>query len=127
MIGRKIYRGFTLIELMVVMVIVSLLLTIAVPRYFKSIDKSKEAVLRANLSATRDALDKYYSDKGKYPDQLDDLVEGRYLRALPYDPVVDSNANWTFVAPPNGQTGNIYDLHSNSPAVGSNNVPYAQW
>lgn len=120
-------RGFTLIELMVVMVIVSLLLTIAVPRYFRAIDKSKETVLRANLSATREALDKFYGDRGKYPDQLEELVDTRYLRTMPYDPIMESSASWTLVPPPNGQTGNVYDLHSAAPGVGSNNVPYAQW
>ena len=84
-------------------------------------------MLKANLVATRDALDKYYGDKGKYPEQLDDLVEARYLRTLPWDPITESNATWTIVAPPNGQTGNIYDLHSGSNAIGSNNIPYAQW
>jgi len=125
--GERKRRGFTLIELMVVMVIVSLLLTIAVPRYFRAIDRSKETVLRANLGATREALDKYYGDRGKYPDQLEDLVDARYLRVVPYDPIMESSTTWTLIPPPNGQTGNVYDLHSAAPGIGSNNVPYAQW
>jgi general secretion pathway protein G len=127
--GKQSYRwkGFTLIELMVVMAIVSLLLTIAAPRYFKSIDKSKETVLKANLAATRDALDKFYADKGKYPDTLDDLVKERYLRTVPWDPIVESNSAWTIVAPPNGQTGLVYNLFSTAPGNDANNVPYAQW
>ena len=124
---RLLHKGFTLIELMVVMVIVSLLLTIAVPRYFRSIEKSKETVLKANLAATRDAIDKFYGDKGKYPDQLTELVDGRYLRVLPFDPIAESDVTWTVVAPPNGQVGNIYDLHSAATGIGTNNIPYAQW
>lgn len=119
--------GFTLIELMVVMAIVSLLLTLAAPRYFKSIDKSKETVLKANLAATRDALDKFYSDKGKYPDAMDELVKERYLRTPPYDPIIDSSSSWTIVAPPNGQTGLVFNLFSAAPGNGSNSIPYAQW
>lgn len=125
MIGKS--KGFTLIELMVVMVIVSLLLTLAAPRYFRSIDRSKETVLKANLAGTRDALDKFYSDKGKYPDDLGELVQSHYLRTLPWDPLVESNSAWTLVPPPDGQTGLIYDLHSTAPGNGSNDIPYVQW
>lgn len=120
-------RGFTLIELMVVMVIVSLLLTLAAPRYFQSVDKSKETVLKANLAATREALDKFYADKGKYPDTLDDLVTEHYLRTLPWDPVLESNSAWKIVAPPNGQSGQVYNLFSTAPGKGRDDVPYAEW
>jgi general secretion pathway protein G len=120
-------KGFTLIELIIVMAIVSLLLTLAAPRYFRSIERSKETVLRANLAATRDALDKFYSDTGKYPDRLNDLVDKRYLRTLPWDPVAESATAWTFVQPPDGQPGAIYNLFSGALGNGSNGQPYAEW
>ena len=120
-------RGFTLIELMVVMTIVSLLLTLAAPRYFRSIERSKETVLKANLAATRDALDKFHGDTGRYPEQLRELVERKYLRALPWDPVVESSDNWVLVAPSDGQAGSVYDIHSAAEGAGLSGVPYAQW
>ncbi len=120
-------NGFTLIELIIVMAIVSLLLTLAAPRYFRSIERSKETVLKANLAATRDALDKYYSDTGKFPDQLGDLVERKYLRTLPWDPVLESSNGWTFIAPPGGQAGAIYNLFSGARGNSLDGVPYAQW
>lgn len=120
-------RGFTLIELIIVMAIVSLLLTLAAPRYFKSIEHSKETVLRANLIATRDALDKFYSDTGKYPDQLSELVDRKYLRTLPLDPLTERVDSWTLVAPLEGQPGAIYNIFSSAPGTGSNGVPYEQW
>jgi general secretion pathway protein G len=84
-------RGFTLIELLVVLSIIALLLTLAVPRYFHSIDTSKEAVLSENLHIVRETIDKFYGDKGRYPESLEELVSERYLRALPHDPVTGSD------------------------------------
>jgi general secretion pathway protein G len=121
------HGGFTLIELMVVMTIVSLLLTLAAPRYFRSIERSKETVLRANLAATRDALDKFHGDTGRYPEQLNELVERKYLRTLPMDPILENSASWILVAPSNGQLGSVYDIHSAAEGAGSNGVPYVQW
>ena len=83
-------RGFTLIELLVVMAIIATLLTIAVPRYFHSADRSKEAVLRQNLAQMRDAIDKHYGDTGKYPESIEALVTRKYLRSMPVDPINDS-------------------------------------
>ena len=120
-------RGFTLIELIVVMTVISLLLTLAAPRYFKSIERSKETVLKANLTSTRDALDKYHSDTGKYPDQLDDPVTKHYLRALPWDPVLERADAWVLEAPADGQPGAVYNIRSSAEGAGSNGVPYAQW
>lgn len=124
---RFIQRGFTLIELIVVMTIVSLLLTLAAPRYFRSIERSKETVLKANLASTRDALDKFHSDTGKYPEQLDDLVTKRYLRTLPWDPVLERADAWTLEPPADGQAGAVYNIRSSAEGSGSNGVPYAQW
>lgn len=120
-------RGFTLIELMVVMTIVSLLLTLAAPRYFRSIERSKETVLKANLAATRDALDKFHADTGRYPEQLRELVERKYLRTLPWDPMVENSDSWVLVAPSNGQPGSVYDIRSAAEGAGLSGIPYAQW
>jgi len=108
-------RGFTLVELLVVLSIVALLLTLAVPRYFGSLDKSKETVLRENLNQTRDAISRYYADKGKYPESLDALVADKYLRALPLDPVTESDKTWVIVQPEDPQKGGVYDVKSGAP------------
>jgi len=107
-------RGFTLIELMVVMAIIATLLSLALPRYFGSIDKSKEVTLMQSLSVMRDAIDKFYSDNGRYPDQVADLVEKRYLRTIPVDPVTESTETWIVIAPPANAAlkGNVYDIKS---------------
>lgn len=121
-------RGFTLIELMVVLTIVGLLLSLAVPRYFHSVQRSKENILRANLATTRDALDKFVGDTGRYPDSLDQLVERRYLRALPYDPITDSTASWTLI--PSTRTdrpGAVFDIHSGSQDQAADGSRYADW
>jgi general secretion pathway protein G len=119
--------GFTLIELIVVMAIVALLVSIAVPRYFGSLQKSRETVLLQTLAATRDALDKFYGDTGKYPESLDTLVGKRYLRALPVDPITESAATWTIVPPEDPQKGGVYDLHSGADGNGRDGKPYRDW
>jgi general secretion pathway protein G len=108
-------RGFTLIELLVVLAVVATLLTLAVPRYFGSIDKSKEAVLKENLWQMREAISRYHADKGKYPDTLESLAVDRYLRSVPPDPITESNATWIVVAPPDPQKSGVYDVKSGSP------------
>ena len=125
--ARKTAPGFTLIELLVVMAIIALLLSIATPRYFNSVDKTKEAVLRQDLSTLRDALDKYYGDTGHYPDSLDDLVSKKYLRKLPVDPVTDSATTWVTVPPSDADQGGVYDLHSGAPGNGRDGTPYSGW
>lgn len=104
--------GFTLIELLVVLAIVALLLTLAAPRYFRTIDTSKETVLAENLRLTRETIDKFYGDQGRYPESLAELVDKRYLRNVPYDPVSDSAETWIVVPPSNGTPGNVYDIKS---------------
>jgi general secretion pathway protein G len=108
-------RGFTLIELLVVLSVIALLLTLAVPRYFGSIDKSKEAVLRENLVQMRDAISRYYADKGKYPESLDALAAEKYLRSVPLDPVTESEKTWVTVQPEDPQKGGVYDVRSGAP------------
>ena len=125
--SRKTARGFTLIELLVVMAIIALLLSIATPRYFNSVEKTKEAVLHQDLSTMRDAIDKYYGDTGSYPDNLNDLVSKKYLRKLPVDPVTDSANTWVVVPPSDADKGGVYDLHSGAPGNGRDGTPYSGW
>jgi general secretion pathway protein G len=127
MITRRRSSAFTLIELLVVMTIIALLLTLAVPRYFHSVDKSRETVLRDNLSILRESLDKYYGDIGKYPDSLDDLVSKKYLRGIPRDPITESNSSWVAVAPVDTNKGRVYDVHSGAPGKGMDGTNYADW
>ncbi len=116
-IGKHRPFGFTLIELMVTLTIMSLLITLVAPRYFKSIDKARDEVLVHQLTHMREAIDHYYSDKGTYPETLDLLVKERYLRQLPVDPITERNDTWILIpaVPPN--TG-ISDIHSG--ATGKN-------
>ena len=124
---KKPARGFTLIELLVVLGIVALMLTLAVPRYFPSVDKSREVVLADNLRNLRGLIDQYYGDTGRYPDSLDQLVEKKYLRALPRDPVTDSDSTWVIVPPEDGLKGNVYDIRSGAPGNDRSGKPYADW
>ena len=119
--------GFTLIELLVVMTIVALLLTLAVPRYFSSVDKSKEAVLKENLNQMRDAISRYYADKGKYPESLDALAADKYLRKVPLDPVTESTATWLIVQPEDPQKGGVYDVRSGATGKSKDGVDFSQW
>jgi len=125
--STDIKRGFTLIELLVVMAIIGTLLTIAVPRYFHSIEKSKEAVLHQNLTVTRQALDKYFGDNSKYPPSLDDLVSKKYLRSLPFDPITESNTTWLIVAPDNIENGAVYDIKSGAQGKALDGSEYKDW
>lgn len=120
-------KGFTLIELLVVMAIIATLLTIAVPRYFHSVEKSREAVLRENLSTMRDAIDKYYGDNGQYPDVLEALVAKKYLRAIPPDPITETAATWVPVPPPEADKGGVFDVKSGAPGKGLDGTAYADW
>lgn len=119
--------GFTLVELLVVMAVIALLLTLAVPRYFGSVEKSREAVLRENLSLTRQALDKYYGDNGKYPDTLDQLVSKKYLRSLPLDPITDSSATWIIMPPDVPEKGVVFDLKSGATGNARDGTEYKDW
>jgi len=119
--------GFTLIELLVVMAIIATLLSLTMPRYFHSVDKSREAALQADLNGFREAIDKYFSDTGKYPDALDDLVAKKYLRSIPPDPITESNLTWLVVAPEGPAQGKIYNIRSGAPGNGMDGRPYGEW
>ena len=113
-------RGFTLIELIVVMTIIALLLTLALPRYFHSLDSGRAMVQRQNLSTLRDAIDKFFGDQGRYPDTLEDLVAKRYLREVPIDPMTERR-DWTIVAPQDTSQGSVYDVRpAQTPAADPN-------
>src|ERR1044071_1872503 len=111
--------GFTLIELLVVMAIIALLLSLAIPRYFGSLERSKEAVLREDLFQLRDAIGKYYGDKGKYPESLDALASEKYLRKVPVDPITESTTPWLIAPPGAPQKGGVYDVKSDPPGRGA--------
>lgn len=119
--------GFTLIELIVVLTIVSLMLSIVVPKYFHSIDKAKESMLRQNLSSMRETIDKFYGDLGRYPDSLDEMVQRKYIRAVPIDPLTESTKTWRLVESENQELGVIYDIHSGSDALALDGSLYSEW
>jgi general secretion pathway protein G len=119
-------RGFTLIELLVVMAIIATLLSIVAPRYFTSVDRAKETVLKQNLSIMRDAIDKYYADTGEYPADLNQLVEDRYIRAIPVDPVTEQ-AVWVEVPPPDEEMEGVYDVHTISDRQALDGTFYEKW
>jgi general secretion pathway protein G len=118
-------QGFTLVELMIVVAIVGILATLAVPSYQASMVKAREAVLRQDLFTLRELLDHHRSDQGKYPPTLDGLVTAGYLRALPKDPFTNSSTTWQEMVEPT--EGGIFDVYSGSDLVGTNGTPYNMW
>jgi general secretion pathway protein G len=119
-------KGFTLVELLVVLAIIATLLTLAVPRYFQHVERSKEAVLRENLATLRDAIDQYHADKGTWPDSLQTLAEARYLRSVPQDPITESDETWLPVPPPDGGPG-VYDVRSGAQGQSTDGQSYGDW
>lgn len=122
-------RGFTLIELIVVMAIVALLVSIAAPRYFRSIDRARENTLRTSLNVVRDAIDQFATDKSRYPDSLEELVTARYLRGVPDDPLTGSAQTWVTLTPPSelGAPGKVFDLRSGAAGRAADGRLYADW
>jgi general secretion pathway protein G len=120
-------RGFTLIELLVVLAVVSTLLLLVAPRYLHKVDASKEAVLRDNLRTVRDVIDKFYGDNGRYPETLEELVEKKYLRSLPVDPITESASSWELVPVPEGYEGTVYDIRSGARGAAQDGKKYAEW
>lgn len=108
----KSQKGFTLIEMLVVMAVVALLLSIALPRYFGSLEKSKEVALKENLQTMRTGIDKFYADKGHYPETLEDLVTEKYFRAVPADPVTESTTTWILIPSKDADSPGVMDIKS---------------
>lgn len=121
MVGK---RGFTLVELLVVLSIVALLLSLAAPRYFQHVDRSKEVVLRENLATLRDALDQYHADKGLWPESLEVLAREHYLRAVPIDPISGRSDTWTTVA---DEEGGVRNVNSGAEGGAADGTAYADW
>ncbi len=109
---RAVTQGFTLIEMLVVLAIVALLLSVATPRYFGSLEKGREVALQENLRVLRVTLDKFHADKGRYPETLDELVEERYLREVPLDPITESATTWVLVPPKEPDQQGVADVKS---------------
>ena len=126
-VDRNGTEGFTLIELLVVLAIISTLLTLAVPRYFSSLQKSKEVVMKENLWIMRDALDKYFGDVGRYPDQLQDLATKKYLRAVPIDPLTETSTTWRVIPPDDPEKGGVYDVKSGAEGTATGGMAYSEW
>jgi general secretion pathway protein G len=124
---KKISRGFTLIELMVVMTVIALLISIAVPRYFHSIEQAKEATLKQSLSVMRVAIDKFYGDNDRYPASISELVTKKYIRAVPVDPITESTETWVTQSPSLDATGAVFDIKSGATGTAKDGTAYAEW
>ncbi len=119
--------GFTLIELLVVMAIIATLASIAAPRYFNSLEKSRETALRSNLKVMREAIDQYHQDTGKWPGALEDLVKQRYLREVPVDPITQEFGTWVAVRSNDGAEPGVRDVRSGAPGAPKEGPRYEQW
>ena len=131
--GKKLGEGgFTLVELMIVMAIIMILATIAIPIYVRTLQRAKEATLREDLHTMRTAIDSYTIDKEKAPDTLDDLVQAGYLKSIPLDPMTSSNQTWITgmsdtMTDINETQGGMDDVHSGSQGLASDGTSYNTW
>src|SRR3990172_5584745 len=121
-------KGFTLIELLIVMSIIAILATIAQPSFKQAIIKARESVLKEDVFISRDVIDQYYADKGKYPPAMDDLVGEGYIRGIPRDPFTNSTDTWQFIYnSEQEEEQGIYDVHSGSDMVAVDGTAYNEW
>jgi general secretion pathway protein G len=125
-------KGFTLVEILIVMSIIGILVSVAIPIYTRSITRTKESVLKSNLFTLRTVIDEYTYDKQKAPQSLEDLVSEGYLREVPYDPITGSNTSWRIEMEEAGQSVDqnqpgIYDVRSGSEQTSLEGTPYSEW
>ncbi|TRO79473.1 type IV pilin protein [Desulfuromonas acetexigens] len=128
---RHLPRGFTLVELLIVMTVIGILASISVPSYKRSLIKARETVLMEDLYQIRRATDAYYADHAAYPESLEDLINKRYLRGVPRDPFTNES-EWECIPPEATDDGELapggcYDFRSVSDLVGLNGIPYNEW
>ena len=129
---RERQDGFTLVELLIVIALISILAAMGVVQYRNSVQSAKEAVLKTDLFRMRDAIDQYFADKNKYPSSLDTLVSDGYMRKIPEDPITQSSGTWQTVpaepdpANPSSEPG-IYDVKSGAPGTSIQGTAYADW
>jgi general secretion pathway protein G len=120
-------RGFTLVELLLVLFLIALLASIVAPVVTGSVHRARESTLKQNLYVLRKAIDDFYADTGAYPPELEVLVQKRYIRKLPADPITDSRDTWVLVRAEDGGQGGIVDIRSGSDEKGSDGTPYKEW
>ena len=130
--ARRALRGFTFVELMIVMAIIAILLSVAIPIYNRSIIRAKESVLKNNLFTMRTVIDEYTYDKQKAPQTLQDLVSDGYLREVPMDPMTGNSDSWKIIQEDPSNTVNqqqpgIYDVRSGSDKTSLEGTPYSDW
>lgn len=126
------FKGFTLFELLAVMVILSILAAIAVPSYKRSQIKAKESVLVEDLYQMRRSIDAFFADQGRYPDSLQQLKAAKYLRDIPRDPFTGKTDTWICLPPEPAESGQLaeggcFDVRSGSDLIGFNDIPYREW
>ncbi|MEX0829069.1 MAG: prepilin-type N-terminal cleavage/methylation domain-containing protein [Nitrospirales bacterium] len=128
LMGKK---GYTLLELMIVVAIVGILVTLAIPNFQQSAIKARETALKQNLFTMRSVLDQYYADRGDYPDSLESLVEAKYLRSIPVDPFTKSSTTWTEIYEEqedgDDSSAGVYDIKSGSEDVAVDGTSYKDW
>lgn len=133
-------KGYTLIEMMIVIAIIGILATMSLPSMQRSLIRAKEATLRNTLFTLRNIIDQYYADNGNYPESLENLVEKKYMRTIPKDPFTGTFKEWILLPQPvdiededeedseeEEEAFQLYDVHSGSNLVGLNNIPYNEW